>query len=158
MLAKLRPYLINEQGQLKEWAVPDKGENNSHRHLMHLYGAFQSQELSEEADPTLFEAARVAPRNRLSASTETATHGRLHMGLAAAELGVANELFAVSRSGQRRPADSLRRRQRRHPGDRQPDDRLVQDRPSRGSGPMMPEVGLRTKLPADFAQQSGGDD
>lgn len=93
MLAKLPPYLINEQGQLKEWAVPEKGENNNHRHLMHLYGAFESQEFSEEADPRLFEAARVALRNRLDAATETATHGRMHMGLAAAELGMANEAY-----------------------------------------------------------------
>ena len=60
MLAKLPPYLINEQGQLKEWAAPNKGENNNHRHLMHLYGAFESQEFSEEADANLFHAARVA--------------------------------------------------------------------------------------------------
>jgi len=35
--------------------------------------------------------ARVALRNRLDAATETATHGRMHMGLAATELGMANE-------------------------------------------------------------------
>jgi hypothetical protein len=93
MLGKLPPYLINDQGQLKEWAIPGKGENNNHRHLMHLYGAFESQEFSEEADPRLFEAARVALRNRLSAAKETATHGRMHMGLAAASLGMANEAY-----------------------------------------------------------------
>lgn len=53
MLAKLPPYLINEEGQLKEWSIPGKGEHNDHRHLMHLYGAFESQEFSEEADPKL---------------------------------------------------------------------------------------------------------
>ena len=93
MRAKLPPYQINEQGQLKEWAIPGKGENNNHRHLMHLYGAFESPEFSEEADPRLFEAARVALRNRLKAARETATHGRMHMGLAATTLGMANEAY-----------------------------------------------------------------
>ncbi len=93
MLAKLPPYLINDEGQLKEWAIPNKGENNNHRHLMHLYGAFESQEFSEEADPKLFQAARVALNNRLREAKETATHGRMHMGLAAATLGMGNEAF-----------------------------------------------------------------
>ena len=87
MLAKLPPYLINDEGQLKEWSTPNKGENNNHRHLMHLYGAFESQEFSEEADPKLFQAARVALRNRLRESKETATHGRMHMGLARRHAG-----------------------------------------------------------------------
>lgn len=93
MLAKLPPYLINDEGQLKEWAIPTKGENNNHRHLMHLYGAFESQEFSEEADAKLFQAARVALNNRLRAAKETATHGRMHMGLSAASLGMGNEAY-----------------------------------------------------------------
>ncbi len=93
LLAKLPPYLINEQGQLKEWAIPNRGENNNHRHLMHLYGAFESQEFSEDANPRLFQAARVALQNRLAAAKETATHGRMHMGLAATTLGMANEAY-----------------------------------------------------------------
>ena len=93
MLAKLPPYLINEQGQLKEWAIPNQGENNNHRHLMHLYGAFESQEFSEEADAKLFQAARVALNNRLREAKETATHGRMNMGLAAAALGMGNEAY-----------------------------------------------------------------
>lgn len=93
MLLKLPPYLINTEGQLKEWSTPDKGENNNHRHLMHLYGAFESQEFSEEADPKLFQAARVALNNRLQGAKETATHGRMHMGLAATSLGMGNEAY-----------------------------------------------------------------
>ncbi|MGA2032609.1 MAG: glycoside hydrolase N-terminal domain-containing protein [Thermoguttaceae bacterium] len=93
MLAKLPPYLINEKGQLKEWAIPNKGENNNHRHLMHLYGAFESQEFSEEADPKLFRAARVALNNRLREARETATHGRMHMALSAAALGMGSEAY-----------------------------------------------------------------
>lgn len=91
MLAKLPPYLINDEGQLKEWSTPNQGENNNHRHLMHLYGAFESQEFSEEADPKLFQAARVALLNRLKFAQETSTHGYMHCGLAATGLGMGNE-------------------------------------------------------------------
>jgi len=93
LLNKLPPYLVNAEGQLKEWSIPNKPENNNHRHLMHLYGAFESQEFSEEADPRMFQAARVALKNRLREAKETATHGRMHMGLSAAALGMGNEAF-----------------------------------------------------------------
>ena len=93
MLAKLPPYLINDEGQLKEWSTPNKGENNNHRHLMHLYGAFESDEFSEEADPKIFQAARVALLNRLKFARETSTHGYMHCGLSATGLGMGNEAY-----------------------------------------------------------------
>ena len=94
LLAKLPPLLINEEGHLKEWANPTQGEKNDHRHLMHLYGAFESGQFGEEADPILFEAARVALHNRVAASTEDATHGFMHTGLAAVGLGLGDLAFA----------------------------------------------------------------
>ena len=94
LLAKMPPLLINEQGQLKEWSNPAQGERNNHRHLMHLYGAFESGQFTEEADPKLFAAAKVALNNRIQASTEDATHGFMHTGLAAAGLGLGNLAFA----------------------------------------------------------------
>ena len=94
ILAKMPPLLINEQGQLKEWSNPKQGEKNNHRHLMHLYGAFESQQFSEEADPKLFEAAKVALANRVRESREEATHGFMHTGLAAAGLGEGDLAFA----------------------------------------------------------------
>ena len=60
---------------------------------MHLYGAFQSGQFSEESDPKLFAAAVVALNNRVSASTEDATHGYMHTGLAAVGLGLGNLAF-----------------------------------------------------------------
>jgi hypothetical protein len=93
MLAKLPPYLVNDEGQLKEWSTPNKGENNNRRHLMHLYGAFESDEFSEEADARLFQAARVALRNRIKFARETSTHGYMHCGLAATGLGLGNEAY-----------------------------------------------------------------
>ncbi len=61
---------------------------------MHLYGAFESGQFTEEVDPKLFAAARVALLNRVAASTEDATHGFMHTGLAAAGLGLGNLAFA----------------------------------------------------------------
>ena len=90
MLVRLPPLLINDKGQLKEWSNPTQGEQNDHRHLMHLYGAFESQQFSEEADSRLFSAARVALLNRVNASSEDATHGYMHTGLAAAGLRLGN--------------------------------------------------------------------
>lgn len=71
-----------------------QGEHNDHRHLMHLYGAFESGQFTEEADPKLFAAARVALTNRVQASTEDATHGFMHTGLAAVGLGMGDLAFA----------------------------------------------------------------
>ncbi len=93
MLAKMPPLLINDQGQLKEWSNPTQGENNNHRHLMHLYGAFESGQFSDESDPKLFAAAKVALMNRIKALTEDATHGYMHTGLAAAGLGLGDVAF-----------------------------------------------------------------
>lgn len=41
----------------------------------------------------MFQAARVALNNRLRESKETATHGRMHMGLSAASLGMGDEAY-----------------------------------------------------------------
>ena len=139
MLAKLPPLLINDQGQLKEWSNPTQGEKNNHRHLMHLYGAFESGQFSEEADPKLFAAARVAlcePRPSL----HRRRHARLHAHRAGRRRAGHGRpgLCPHRRTGQapldlsqhggrplRRPRHALRRRQRRDPGDRQPHDRAV---------------------------------
>jgi len=94
MLAKLPPLLINNEGQLKEWSNPTQGEKNDHRHLMHLYGAFESAQFSEEDDPKLFAAAIVALNNRIAASEEDATHGFMHTALAATGLGMGDVAFA----------------------------------------------------------------
>lgn len=106
LLAKLPPLLINDEGQLKEWSNPTQGEKNNHRHLMHLYGAFESRQFSPDGDPKLFEAAKIALLNRVSASRESATHGFMHMGLAAASLGLGDLAFArIEELAKRRPTN-----------------------------------------------------
>jgi hypothetical protein len=94
MLAKLPPLLINSDGQLKEWSNPTQGEHNNHRHLMHLYGAFECQQFSEEKDLKLFNAAKVALMNRIKFSAEDATHGFMQTALAADQLELGNEAYA----------------------------------------------------------------
>jgi hypothetical protein len=61
---------------------------------MHLYGAFESMQFSEEADPKVFAAAKVALMNRVNATREGAIHGYMHTGLAAVGLGMGDLAFA----------------------------------------------------------------
>jgi hypothetical protein len=84
MLAKMPPYLVNQEGALQEWARPGAREHYDHRHYSNLYPLFQSYELSPEETPELWKAACVATKKRLEHSTESAAHGRMHGGLCAA--------------------------------------------------------------------------
>jgi hypothetical protein len=94
MIKKLPPLLINSEGQLKEWSNQKQAERNNHRHLMHLYGAFECQQFSEEANPKLYSAAKIALLNRVKATREDATHGFMQTGLAAANLKMGDLAFA----------------------------------------------------------------
>jgi len=70
------------------------GEFYRHRHLSHLHAAYEATEdLSPEATPELWEAAREATRRRINADGEQSSHGRMHMGLAAAYLRMAEEAY-----------------------------------------------------------------
>jgi len=60
MLGKLPPYLINEDGALKEWSHPGFKDNYEHRHMSHLYPVFPGLEVTREREPKLFEACRRA--------------------------------------------------------------------------------------------------
>jgi len=66
MLSKLPPYLINEDGALKEWSHPDFKDNYEHRHMSHLYPVFPGIEITRERKPKLFEACRVAMAKKMS--------------------------------------------------------------------------------------------
>jgi hypothetical protein len=94
VLAKLPPLLIDDDGALKEWANRDQGEKNDHRHLMHLYGAFECRQFTREKDADKFEAAKRALLNRVDGSTEDATHGFMHCALAAVGLGMGNLAYS----------------------------------------------------------------
>ena len=57
-LAKLAPFRINERGQLQEWREDFAEVEPHHRHMSHLYGLFPGNQISAEATPQLFAAAK----------------------------------------------------------------------------------------------------
>lgn len=74
-------------GALKEWSVNRYIENNTHRHLSHLYVAWPSYET--QYDSELYRAAKqaLANRRRLNTGDDTTGHGWIHQTLIAARLG-----------------------------------------------------------------------
>jgi hypothetical protein len=94
MLANLPPYRINQDGALAEWIPPAYGEHYAHRHLSHRHAAYEATgDLSPDGTPELWKAAQEATRRRIDANGEQSSHGRMHMGLAAAYLGLADEAY-----------------------------------------------------------------
>ena len=79
LLKEFPPYLVNEHGALKEWAVDDLEDNNKHRHVSHLYPAWPGHEINPEETPELFRAAVKAAEMR-ERGNESA-HGLMHMAL-----------------------------------------------------------------------------
>ncbi|MFG0286899.1 MAG: glycoside hydrolase N-terminal domain-containing protein [Rhodopirellula sp. JB044] len=50
MLDDMPPYLVNDDGALKEWAWPTIGENYSHRHSSHMYAVWPANDINVD-DP-----------------------------------------------------------------------------------------------------------
>ncbi len=93
MLAKMPPYLLEQDGTLKEWAWPTLQEHYSHRYVSHLYGAWPGDEIDPDRAPQLARAALVADRRRTFDTMSTAVtgevlpaYGRCHRALAGARL------------------------------------------------------------------------
>lgn len=82
IIRDLPPYLFDDTGALKEWATTDFEEQNSHRHLSHLYLAWPMFE-TQQSD-RLKQAAIQAVENR--ASENEANHALVHRSLIAARL------------------------------------------------------------------------
>jgi hypothetical protein len=53
MLAKMPPYLINEDGAVKEWLTPKLTDNYNHRHSSQLYALFDGMPEEIARDPKL---------------------------------------------------------------------------------------------------------
>lgn len=82
-LQKNLPKLIyDKDGSLKEWASYSFDENNTHRHLSHLYCAWPLFDTRYDAD--LNQAAILAVNNRTSENN--ASHALIHRTLIAARL------------------------------------------------------------------------
>lgn len=84
ILQKLPPYLINEDGALKEWSIEGLYDNYDHRHSSHLYPVWPGLEINREETPRLFKAAKVAAR--LRGPGDGSAHGLSIMALQAARL------------------------------------------------------------------------
>lgn len=72
-VADMPDYEINEDGALKEWLHPDFKDNYEHRHQSHIYPVFPGQEITEESNPELFEATKVAIEKRLRIGLKSQT-------------------------------------------------------------------------------------
>uniref|UniRef100_A0A7V2F7A8 Glycoside hydrolase family 95 protein n=1 Tax=Rhodothermus marinus TaxID=29549 RepID=A0A7V2F7A8_RHOMR len=84
LLRQLPPYLINEDGALKEWAHEGLTDHYNHRHLSHLYPVWPGHEITPEATPELFAAARNAAY--LRGHENDSAHGLVHLALIGARL------------------------------------------------------------------------
>ena len=91
LLRRMPPYEINKDGALREWLHPDLQDNYQHRHLSHLYPLFPGFEITEETDPSLFEAVRIAVEKRLQIGLTSQTGWSFaHMANIFARLGEGN--------------------------------------------------------------------
>jgi alpha-L-fucosidase 2 len=64
LLGKIPPYMLNEDGAVKEWMHPAIKDNYHHRHLSHIYPVFPGTEVTAHSQPALFEAFKQAVRLR----------------------------------------------------------------------------------------------
>ena len=53
--AELTPYKIGKYGQIQEWQEDWDRENNSHRHLSHLWGSYPGNQVSPYMNPTIYQ-------------------------------------------------------------------------------------------------------
>lgn len=65
VLERMPAYAVNPDGAFCEWLHPDLADNYHHRHQSHIYPLFPGLEITQESDPELFEACRVAVEKRL---------------------------------------------------------------------------------------------
>lgn len=69
VMAKLMPMQIGRWGQLQEWQQDWDCEEDHHRHVSHLWGLFPGRQITDDATPELFRAARRSLEARGDAST-----------------------------------------------------------------------------------------
>ncbi len=53
--AQLTPYKIGKYGQVQEWQEDWDRENNSHRHLSHIWGAYPGNQVSPYTNTTIYQ-------------------------------------------------------------------------------------------------------
>ncbi len=94
VLKRLPEYRVNEDGALAEWIPEGRPERYKHRHLSHLHSCYEAlDDLDPERTPKRWKAAQEALRRRIHSGGEVSSHGRVHMGLAAAFLRMPEEAY-----------------------------------------------------------------
>jgi len=89
MIETLPEYEVNEDGALREWLHPAFPDNYHHRHQSHIYPVFPGFAVTEETDPRIFEACRVAVEKRLVIGLTSQTGWSMaHMANIYARLGM----------------------------------------------------------------------
>ncbi|WP_019636732.1 glycoside hydrolase family 95 protein [Paenibacillus fonticola] len=66
---RLLPLQTGKYGQLQEWAQDFEDEDVHHRHVSHLFAVYPGQQLTEQAAPELFHAAKQSLERRGDAGT-----------------------------------------------------------------------------------------
>lgn len=64
LFRKIPPYMLNEDGAVKEWMSPEIKDQYYHRHLSHIYPVFPGCEVTKQSQPDLFEAFKKAVQLR----------------------------------------------------------------------------------------------
>ena len=89
MLDKMPPYLINEDGALKEWATPLLKDRYDHRHSSHLYMLYYSIPKEIRENQALYDACEKAYEYRMKFKEKEKgemAFGNIQMAFAAAHL------------------------------------------------------------------------
>ncbi len=92
ILDKLPPYLINDDGALKEWAWPGLNDDYAHRHSSHLITVWPLEEITAESSSELYKAAQTALNKKDEYDYQGAGHGIVHSALIAANLNNAKSV------------------------------------------------------------------
>ncbi len=66
MLKKMPPYMLNEEGIIKEWLTPKLGNNDLHRHSSQLYPLYYVMPQEIEQNPALKEGFRKSVEFKLA--------------------------------------------------------------------------------------------
>ena len=67
--SKLIPYQVGARGQLQEWARDFTEQEPQHRHFSHLFGVYPGREITKDATPAIYAAARRAMELRGDVAT-----------------------------------------------------------------------------------------
>ncbi|MBD3184275.1 glycoside hydrolase family 95 protein [Candidatus Poribacteria bacterium] len=91
ILSKLPEYEVNEDGAIREWLYPGFKDNYHHRHQSHIYPIFPGLEVTEETNPEIYEACKIAVEKRLVIGlTSQSGWSTAHMANIYARLGDGN--------------------------------------------------------------------